>query len=94
MKIILFICCFLILTLSCEKVERNDWKCENIVIIYPPNFPPDTIKNIIWHYNITDEQMEMYIQIASYTTTQIYEGDTTIIVSRMNNCGRCVNIKP
>ena len=78
-----------LLLFSCEKMERYDWKCDSMVIIYPPGQKcPDTIRNTVYHYQFTEEQMITYIKMESYTLRSVYEGDTTLIVSTVGNCGK------
>ena len=78
-----------IILFSCEKTERYNWKCDSIVMIYPPGQKcPETIVTPIYHDNMSDSELGSYIEEKSYTLRSVNNGDITLVIFTISNCER------
>ena len=77
---------------KCEKqTEEHHWRCINMVVIQNQHQAvSDTIRNIVYHYNMSHEELNIFIALSTYQTMQIHDGDTTLITSSIETCGETI----
>jgi len=77
---------------QCEKqLEEHNWRCVNMVIVQNQHQAvSDTIRNTVYHSNMSHEELNIFIALSTYQTMQIHDGDTTLITSSIETCGETI----